>query len=176
MCGSMVHFLCGIYIGALRVWAVKPATFRNISVSLIHDALVCFIWVCRRVVVEKPDGSSGSFFSFDRVYGGSGAPFEDLYPSSVAPLVDGMFEGYSATAFAYGGHFTHEDWTVLGMAVVCCLRCAFGVWLYLWHRSTAAICVCYNIIGHSITRCHVGSIGYTLIHVILRPYSIYQGM
>lgn len=70
----------------------------------------------RRVIVQKTDGSSETAFSFDRVYGGSGAPFEELYPSSVAPLVDGLFEGYSATAFAYGAH-DFGIGTVLGLRV-----------------------------------------------------------
>lgn len=52
--------------------------------------------------MQKPDGSGETAFSFDRVYGAKGAPFEKLYPTSVAPLVDGLFEGFSATAFAYG--------------------------------------------------------------------------
>ena len=56
----------------------------------------------RQATVQKPDGVGKTAFSFDRVYGGSGAPFEDLYPISVAPLVADLFEGYSATAFAYG--------------------------------------------------------------------------
>ena len=92
---------------------MEPATLHCILVSLIHDTLVCLMRVCRRAVVQKPDGSGETAFSFDRVYGGRGAPFQDLYPASVAPLVDGLFEGYSATAFAYGA---------LKTGISCCLR------------------------------------------------------
>lgn len=36
------------------------------------------------------------------VFGSGGVPAETLYETAVAPLVAGLFEGISATAFAYG--------------------------------------------------------------------------
>lgn len=71
----------------------------NVLPGRTHNGFNCGF---RRAVVQKLDGSGETAFSFDRVYGGKGAPFEELYTASVAPLVDGLFEGFSATAFAYG--------------------------------------------------------------------------
>lgn len=41
-------------------------------------------------------------FTFDHVYGTAGAPSSTMFDECVAPLVDGLFQGYNATVLAYG--------------------------------------------------------------------------
>lgn len=41
-------------------------------------------------------------FTFDYVYGSTGSPSSDMFEECVAPLVDGLFQGYNATVLAYG--------------------------------------------------------------------------
>lgn len=41
-------------------------------------------------------------FTFDHVYGSSGSPSVTMFEECVAPLVDGLFQGYNATVLAYG--------------------------------------------------------------------------
>jgi Kinesin motor domain len=41
-------------------------------------------------------------FTFDHVYGSAGAPSSAIFDECVAPLVDGLFQGYNATVLAYG--------------------------------------------------------------------------
>lgn len=41
-------------------------------------------------------------FTFDHVYGNGGSPSSDMFGECVAPLVDGLFQGYNATVLAYG--------------------------------------------------------------------------
>lgn len=41
-------------------------------------------------------------FTFDHVYGSTGSPSIAMYEECVAPLVDGLFQGYNATVLAYG--------------------------------------------------------------------------
>lgn len=41
-------------------------------------------------------------FTFDHVYGSSGSPSSSMFEECVAPLVDGLFQGYNATVLAYG--------------------------------------------------------------------------
>lgn len=41
-------------------------------------------------------------FTFDHVYGSSGSPSSGMFEECVAPLVDGLFQGYNATVLAYG--------------------------------------------------------------------------
>lgn len=41
-------------------------------------------------------------FTFDHVYGSTGSPSLAMFEECVAPLVDGLFQGYNATVLAYG--------------------------------------------------------------------------
>lgn len=41
-------------------------------------------------------------FTFDHVYGNGGSPSTAMFEECVAPLVDGLFQGYNATVLAYG--------------------------------------------------------------------------
>lgn len=41
-------------------------------------------------------------FTFDHVYGNGGSPSANMFEECVAPLVDGLFQGYNATVLAYG--------------------------------------------------------------------------
>lgn len=44
-------------------------------------------------------------FTFDHVYGSTGSPSSGMFEECVAPLVDGLFQGYNATVLAYGQVF-----------------------------------------------------------------------
>lgn len=44
----------------------------------------------------------GRVYPFDKVFGGGGASKETLYDDTIAPLVEGLMEGYNCTVFAYG--------------------------------------------------------------------------
>lgn len=41
-------------------------------------------------------------FTFDHVYGSTGYPSSAMFEECIAPLVDGLFQGYNATVLAYG--------------------------------------------------------------------------
>lgn len=41
-------------------------------------------------------------FTFDHVYGSTGTPLAAIFDECVAPLVDGLFQGFNATVLAYG--------------------------------------------------------------------------
>ena len=41
-------------------------------------------------------------FTFDHVYGNGGSPSSFMFQECVAPLVEGLFQGYNATVLAYG--------------------------------------------------------------------------
>lgn len=41
-------------------------------------------------------------FTFDHVYGNGGSPSSEMFEECVAPLVDGLFQGFNATVLAYG--------------------------------------------------------------------------
>lgn len=41
-------------------------------------------------------------FTFDHVYGSTGSPSSAMFDECIAPLVDGLFQGYNATVLAYG--------------------------------------------------------------------------
>jgi len=58
---------------------------------------------CVAVVPGKPQVQIGSHsFTFDHVYGSTGTPSAAMFDQCVAPLVDGLFQGYNATVLAYG--------------------------------------------------------------------------
>jgi kinesin family protein 4/21/27 len=53
--------------------------------------------------VEKLQVQIGTHsFTFDHVYGSSGTPAAAMFDECVAPLVEGLFQGYNATVLAYG--------------------------------------------------------------------------
>ena len=41
-------------------------------------------------------------FTFDHVYGSTGSSPSSMFEECIAPLVDGLFQGYNATVLAYG--------------------------------------------------------------------------
>ena len=41
-------------------------------------------------------------FTFDHIYGNGGSPSSAMFEECIAPLVDGLFQGYNATVLAYG--------------------------------------------------------------------------
>lgn len=41
-------------------------------------------------------------FTFDHVYGSSGAPSSAMFEDCISPLIHGLFQGYNATVLAYG--------------------------------------------------------------------------
>ncbi|KAL0366220.1 UNVERIFIED_CONTAM: Kinesin-like protein KIN-4A [Sesamum radiatum] len=51
-------------------------------------------------------------FTFDHVYGSSGSPSTAMYEECVAPLVDGLFQGYNATVLAYGQTGSGKTYTM----------------------------------------------------------------
>jgi hypothetical protein len=58
---------------------------------------------CVSVVPGKPQVQIGTHsFTFDHVYGSSGTPSAAMFDECVAPLVEGLFQGYNATVLAYG--------------------------------------------------------------------------
>ncbi|KAG6473480.1 hypothetical protein ZIOFF_067396 [Zingiber officinale] len=58
---------------------------------------------CVTVVPGKPQVQIGTHsFTFDHVYGSTGTPSSAMFEECVAPLVDGLFQGYNATVLAYG--------------------------------------------------------------------------
>ena len=61
----------------------------------------------------KQVGSGPHRFTYDNVFGGdNGRDPNTLYTSCVAPLVDGLFNGYNATVFAYGQTGSGKTYTM----------------------------------------------------------------
>ncbi|KAK1300130.1 Kinesin-like protein FLA10 [Acorus calamus] len=72
---------------------------------------------CVSVVPGKPQVQIGTHsFTFDHVYGSSGSPSSAMFEECVAPLVDGLFQGYNATVLAYGQTGSGKTYT-MGTAV-----------------------------------------------------------
>ncbi|KZV41647.1 hypothetical protein F511_25796 [Dorcoceras hygrometricum] len=68
---------------------------------------------CVTVVSGKPQIQIGSHsFTFDHVYGSTGSPSTLMYDECVAPLVDGLFQGYNATVLAYGQTGSGKTYTM----------------------------------------------------------------
>ncbi|XP_073136616.1 kinesin-like protein KIN-4A [Henckelia pumila] len=68
---------------------------------------------CVAVVPGKPQVQIGSHsFTFDHVYGSTGSPSTLMYDECVAPLVDGLFQGYNATVLAYGQTGSGKTYTM----------------------------------------------------------------
>ncbi|KAK7263173.1 hypothetical protein RJT34_30758 [Clitoria ternatea] len=68
---------------------------------------------CVSVPPAKPQVQIGSHtFTFDHVYGNGGSPSADMFQECVAPLVDGLFQGYNATVLAYGQTGSGKTYTM----------------------------------------------------------------
>ncbi|OVA19021.1 Kinesin [Macleaya cordata] len=68
---------------------------------------------CVTVVTGKPQVQIGSHsFTFDHVYGSSGSSSSAMFEECVAPLVDGLFQGYNATVLAYGQTGSGKTYTM----------------------------------------------------------------
>ncbi|KAJ0818832.1 putative plus-end-directed kinesin ATPase [Helianthus annuus] len=68
---------------------------------------------CVAVVPGKPQVQLGTHsFTFDHVYGSTGTPSSSMFEECVAPLVDGLFQGYNATVLAYGQTGSGKTYTM----------------------------------------------------------------
>uniref|UniRef100_F6H4H4 Kinesin motor domain-containing protein n=2 Tax=Vitis vinifera TaxID=29760 RepID=F6H4H4_VITVI len=68
---------------------------------------------CVTVVHGKPQVQIGTHsFTFDHVYGNSGSPSSAMFEECIAPLVDGLFQGYNATVLAYGQTGSGKTYTM----------------------------------------------------------------
>eukprot|EP00257_Ricinus_communis_P017132 XP_015575504.1 kinesin-like protein KIN-4A isoform X1 [Ricinus communis] len=68
---------------------------------------------CVTVVSGKPQVQIGTHsFTFDHVYGSSSSPASAMFEECVAPLVDGLFQGYNATVLAYGQTGSGKTYTM----------------------------------------------------------------
>eukprot|EP01018_Ginkgo_biloba_P022477 Gb_12250 [translate_table: standard] len=68
---------------------------------------------CITVVPGKPQVQIGTHsFTFDHVYGSTGSPSSAIFEECVAPLVDGLFQGYNATVLAYGQTGSGKTYTM----------------------------------------------------------------
>ncbi|KAJ3693290.1 hypothetical protein LUZ60_008770 [Juncus effusus] len=68
---------------------------------------------CVNVSQGKPQVQIGTHsFTFDRVYGSTGTPSSGMFEECVAPLVDGLFQGYNATVLAYGQTGSGKTYTM----------------------------------------------------------------
>ncbi|KAG9138578.1 hypothetical protein Leryth_012919 [Lithospermum erythrorhizon] len=68
---------------------------------------------CVTLVPGKPQVQIGTHsFTFDHVYGSSGSPSSGMFEECVAPLVEGLFQGYNATVLAYGQTGSGKTYTM----------------------------------------------------------------
>lgn len=68
---------------------------------------------CVSVNPSKPQVQIGSHsFTFDHVYGNGGSPSSEMFEECVAPLVDGLFQGFNATVLAYGQTGSGKTYTM----------------------------------------------------------------
>ncbi|XP_074264071.1 kinesin-like protein KIN-4A isoform X2 [Silene latifolia] len=68
---------------------------------------------CVSVVSGKPQVQIGTHsFTFDHVYGSTSSPSSSMFKECVAPLVDGLFQGYNATVLAYGQTGSGKTYTM----------------------------------------------------------------
>lgn len=68
---------------------------------------------CVTVVPGKPQVQIGTHsFTFDHVYGSTASPSSAMFEECVAPLVDGLFQGYNATVLAYGQTGSGKTYTM----------------------------------------------------------------
>ncbi|KAM3256421.1 hypothetical protein ACQJBY_049096 [Aegilops geniculata] len=88
---------------------------------------------CVAVVPGKPQVQIGTHsFTFDHVYGSSGTPSTAMFDECVAPLVEGLFQGYNATVLAYGQTGSGKTYT-MGTA------CKEGTHVGIIPRAMAAL-------------------------------------
>ncbi|XWS29796.1 hypothetical protein CRYUN_Cryun24cG0061200 [Craigia yunnanensis] len=72
---------------------------------------------CVTVTSGKPQVQIGTHsFTFDHVYGNGGSPSSFMFQECVAPLVEGLFQGYNATVLAYGQTGSGKTYT-MGTAI-----------------------------------------------------------
>ncbi|KAJ6906904.1 chromosome-associated kinesin KIF4A-like isoform X2 [Populus alba x Populus x berolinensis] len=68
---------------------------------------------CVSVAPRLPQVQIGTHsFTFDHVYGNGGAESSAMFEQCVAPLVDGLFQGYNATVLAYGQTGSGKTYTM----------------------------------------------------------------
>ncbi|XP_030466555.1 kinesin-like protein KIN-4A [Syzygium oleosum] len=68
---------------------------------------------CVTLVPGKPQVQIGTHsFTFDHVYGSTGTPSSSMFEECVAPLVEGLFQGYNATVLAYGQTGSGKTYTM----------------------------------------------------------------
>ncbi|KAI4339834.1 hypothetical protein MLD38_024733 [Melastoma candidum] len=68
---------------------------------------------CVTVVPGNPQVQIGAHsFTFDHVYGSTGSPASSIFEECIAPLVDGLFQGYNATVLAYGQTGSGKTYTM----------------------------------------------------------------
>ncbi|CAL0327082.1 unnamed protein product [Lupinus luteus] len=80
---------------------------------LISDEKLLGCKDCVTVVHAKPQVQIGTHsFTFDHVYGSTGSPSCVMFEECVAPLVDGLFQGYNATVLAYGQTGSGKTYTM----------------------------------------------------------------
>lgn len=80
---------------------------------LISDERLHGCKECVTVSPGKPQVQIGSHsFTFDHVYGNRGSPSSAIFEECIAPLVDGLFQGYNATVLAYGQTGSGKTYTM----------------------------------------------------------------
>ncbi|CAK9135352.1 unnamed protein product [Ilex paraguariensis] len=80
---------------------------------LIGDERLLGCKDCITVVPGKPQVQLGTHsFTFDHVYGSTGSASSAMFEECVAPLVDGLFQGYNATVLAYGQTGSGKTYTM----------------------------------------------------------------
>ncbi|XP_050291792.1 kinesin-like protein KIN-4A isoform X1 [Quercus robur] len=80
---------------------------------LISDERLQGCKECVTVTPGKPQLQIGSHsFTFDHIYGNSGSPSSAMFEECIAPLVDGLFQGYNATVLAYGQTGSGKTYTM----------------------------------------------------------------
>lgn len=68
---------------------------------------------CVMVTPRKPQVQIGTHsFTFDHVYGNGGFPSALMFEECVAPLVEGLFQGYNGTVLAYGQTGSGKTYTM----------------------------------------------------------------
>ncbi|KAM1262159.1 hypothetical protein ACFX13_028023 [Malus domestica] len=68
---------------------------------------------CVAVTPGKPQIKIGPHsFTFDHVYGSSGAPSSAMFEDCISPLIHGLFQGYNATVLAYGQTGSGKTYTM----------------------------------------------------------------
>ncbi|KAK1277739.1 hypothetical protein QJS04_geneDACA021340 [Acorus gramineus] len=90
---SLFSFCAGT--AAIVLVELIPITLKSAKAALFS------IWVSVQIGTHS--------FTFDNVYGSGGSPSSAMFEECVAPLVDGLFQGYNATVLAYGQEVQPES-------------------------------------------------------------------